>query len=296
MKKRSIATPASSKAARAIAAKAKTAQKSAGKAVPKSVQKHAAGKAPAKTPTNKTPAPLPIKTSRKPKATSSESGANKALSKTPGRPKDPGKHRAILQAAQVHFLTHGFERANMDAIARDAGVSKLTIYGHFGSKEALFQQVIGQKCQEFHLREGYPTLPPGPLAPDAVRAALVDIAERFVELFYQPEVIQMHRVIISEAGHNPKVARLFYQAGPEQVKPVFAAFLQGLQRAGGLFLPDPALAGEHFIHLIKGELHFKAVLNLIALPTKREQRAYMLAGVNAFLRSYAPHFAAPGTV
>ena len=59
-----------------------------------------------------------------------------------GRPRDPERGRRILEAAQRHFNEHGLERANVDAIAADAGVSKMTVYNNFGSKEGLFQAVV----------------------------------------------------------------------------------------------------------------------------------------------------------
>ena len=53
----------------------------------------------------------------------------------PGRPKDLGKGSAILDAAKRLFTAHGFEGASMDQIAAEAGVSKLTVYSHYGDKE-----------------------------------------------------------------------------------------------------------------------------------------------------------------
>lgn len=49
-----------------------------------------------------------------------------------GRPRDPERCRRILEAAQRHFNEHGLERASVDAIAADAGVSKMTVYSNFG--------------------------------------------------------------------------------------------------------------------------------------------------------------------
>src|SRR6476469_10928079 len=59
-----------------------------------------------------------------------------------GRPREPERGRRILEAAQRHFNEHGLERANVDAIAADAGVSKMTVYNNFASKEGLFQAVV----------------------------------------------------------------------------------------------------------------------------------------------------------
>ena len=56
--------------------------------------------------------------------------------------RDPERLRRKAEAAHSHFNALGLERASFDAIAADAGVSKLTIYSHFASEEGLFEAVI----------------------------------------------------------------------------------------------------------------------------------------------------------
>ena len=41
------------------------------------------------------------------------------------------------------FLRDGYLGANMDELAALSGVSKQTVYAHFGSKEALFVELVG---------------------------------------------------------------------------------------------------------------------------------------------------------
>src|SRR2546423_11032976 len=53
-----------------------------------------------------------------------------------------GKAALILRGARRAFLAGGFGAVSMDAIAREAGVSKATVYAHFGSKEELFGAVV----------------------------------------------------------------------------------------------------------------------------------------------------------
>ncbi|AIL08763.1 TetR/AcrR family transcriptional regulator [Stenotrophomonas maltophilia] len=82
-------------------------------------------------------------TSRKPSAKPAAKAAG------PGRPKDLGKRAAILEAAKVLFIEQGYTGVSMDAIAAQAGVSKLTVYSHFGDKETLFSEAVQSKCIAF---------------------------------------------------------------------------------------------------------------------------------------------------
>jgi len=52
------------------------------------------------------------------------------------------KHDAIGAAALTLFARDGYERTSVDAIAAEAGVSKRTVYSHYGDKENLFLQVL----------------------------------------------------------------------------------------------------------------------------------------------------------
>ncbi len=48
-----------------------------------------------------------------------------------GRPKDLEKRQRILSVAKALFLAHGYHASSMNQIAREAGVTKLTVYNHF---------------------------------------------------------------------------------------------------------------------------------------------------------------------
>ncbi|MBS1166636.1 MAG: TetR/AcrR family transcriptional regulator, partial [Proteobacteria bacterium] len=48
----------------------------------------------------------------------------------------------IFEAARRLFLSRGFSETSMEAIAQEAGVSKATLYSHYGSRDELFAAVI----------------------------------------------------------------------------------------------------------------------------------------------------------
>jgi AcrR family transcriptional regulator len=51
----------------------------------------------------------------------------------------------IVDAASVHFFSHGFRSVTMDDLAAEMGVSKKTLYAHFPSKIALLEAVLADK-------------------------------------------------------------------------------------------------------------------------------------------------------
>ena len=59
---------------------------------------------------------------------------------------------ALLDAALSVFATRGFRASTMADVAAAAGTSRPTLYAHFGSKEALFAQVLDREadvCREW---------------------------------------------------------------------------------------------------------------------------------------------------
>jgi AcrR family transcriptional regulator len=54
----------------------------------------------------------------------------------------PTRRAAILRAAAVAFARRGFADTSMDDVAGEAGVTRLIVYRHFPSKEALYEAVL----------------------------------------------------------------------------------------------------------------------------------------------------------
>src|SRR5438552_3871346 len=60
------------------------------------------------------------------------------------RKRDPNRQR-IVDAARVHFLSHGFRSVTMDDLAEELGISKKTLYTHFPGKIDLLEAVLADK-------------------------------------------------------------------------------------------------------------------------------------------------------
>jgi len=63
--------------------------------------------------------------------------------RSPSRPlRRPERRQSILAGAARAFARHGFVATSMEAIADATGVTKLILYRHFDSKEALYRAVV----------------------------------------------------------------------------------------------------------------------------------------------------------
>jgi TetR/AcrR family transcriptional repressor of mexJK operon len=201
----------------------------------------------------------------------------------PGRPKDPEKRQAVLDAAKRLFPQHGFDGVSMEAIAAEAGVSKLTVYSHFGDKDALFTATISAKCEEMLPPALFLGTPKG-----SVRHQLTTIARAFFALVTSPEAIGMHRVMNAQMTADSRLPQMFWEAGPKRVQDGFAEFLDAKVAAGQLDIADVQRASSQFFCLLKGELHARLSCGCAEAFDQHEIDAHLKATVDMFLRAYEP--------
>jgi len=200
----------------------------------------------------------------------------------PGRPKDANKRAAILKAARKHFLAHGYNGASMDAVAAEASVSKLTIYSHFANKDALFQEVIAGECLSTSLNRNYDGL-----LKLSTEAALKEVALNILKILLHPEMLNLHRLMVSQAGQQPKISRLYYEAGPEQFKENLIELLSVIQKRGEHYFGENLHhTATLFCSCVKGDVHYRAVLNLQSRFTPQELDTHCSEIVKLFLRGH----------
>jgi TetR/AcrR family transcriptional regulator, mexJK operon transcriptional repressor len=192
-----------------------------------------------------------------------------------------GKAESILAAAKRAFLAAGFGVVSMDKIAREAGVSKATVYAHFGSKEELFGAVIERECEQYFAR-----FSAGELDPSDVRASLMILGRRFLELILSPDAIALHRIILGEVSRFPMLGEVFWRAGPERERVQIEDFLRSSADGGALTLPDPRLAAEQFVSLVRADVQLRHLLRLEARPSESEIESVVEGAVGTFIRAF----------
>lgn len=208
---------------------------------------------------------------------------------TPGRPKDQEKRAALVEAAGQLFCRHGFDAVSLEAVAQAAGVSKLTIYSHFGDKDGLFTAAVEARCAA-QLPHGLFELPPDLPVAEALR----QIGLGFVELVHSDDAVQLMRMMAAQAGQSTRLAQLYYQAGPERALDEMEGFLALAHARGELAIDDPRLAAGQFFVLLKGLQHFRHLLGLEPPPDTAARRSHVDRCVALFLRAHTPRAGSSG--
>ena len=195
------------------------------------------------------------------------------------RGRSPEKRRAMLEAARELFVTEGYELASVDAIAARAGVSKRTVYDHFGDKETVFAAVleaVGEKLTA--------TVQ---IALDREVSASGDLHARL--LGFARHVV-MEAFPSSDYAHYRRLSarRGSWQQDRESAMSVsmelFMSRVEEWAEAGVINTDKPRRAAQHFVALTL-QLAFEALANT-ETAMSGEVDEILVDGVDVFVRAY----------
>ena len=208
-------------------------------------------------------------------------------SPAPLRPSSARKRAAILDAAETAFLRDGFANANMDELAERAGVSKQTIYSHFGSKESLFIEMVTHKTGDASTRVHLDV--PDPADAEDLPAYLQRYALRELDVVLDPRLISLRRLVIGEASRFPDLASAFWNGGPNRAIEAMSKRFARLTTLGLLNAHDPDIAAQSFNWLIMASpLNAAMMLGDEAILTPPERSRTAAEATRVFLAAYGP--------
>ncbi len=164
-----------------------------------------------------------------------------------GRPPDAAKRAAIIAAARALLFRGGVARLSIEAVARAAGVSKVTVYAHFSDLPGVMRAVIlAQRNMMTAALEGLPT------APAALRQALLTFGMSLMTFLTGDEFLNLQRLLASQAGQQPWLGQLLYQEGAEATRTKLAELLAAAVECGALRAHDTAQAAEQLLGMWQG--------------------------------------------
>ncbi|HUA36136.1 MAG TPA: TetR/AcrR family transcriptional regulator [Candidatus Binataceae bacterium] len=154
------------------------------------------------------------------------------------------RREAAVVAAKAVFFEHGYQLTSMDLIAEQAGTTKRTLYDYFGSKEALFSEVIAQASQQF-----VEALPRPEDLPDDPRQGLCRFANQVRWLVSGDDAIRFERTVIAEAERHPAFGRDLYDIGVVGAEKILAAYIDSQIDAGRLKAHDSRVTAQVIVDI-----------------------------------------------
>lgn len=158
--------------------------------------------------------------------------SQRALQTLPSDPAEPAVSREtkpdrIVRLTTDLFLERGYDAVSINDIIQVVGGSKGTIYSNFGSKEKLFEAVVGQLCRDVTIRidvSRHGTL----------EEQLARLCRSFLGIVLTPRILRFHRLMTSIGRSFPEAGQLFYDTGPRTAQGVIASWINHHQTTGAL--------------------------------------------------------------
>ncbi|WP_036477819.1 TetR/AcrR family transcriptional regulator [Myxosarcina sp. GI1] len=166
--------------------------------------------------------------------------------------KSQEKTAAILKGAMQEFLKHGYAATSMDKVAKAAGVSKATVYSHFGDKEGLFNAVMHDLAQDkFNTAMGLHE--PQSLNKNP-KIVLSEMATKMLENAKSDRAFQdFIRIVIGESGRFPELAKSYVN---NLAKPAIETLTKYFKSHPELKLEDP----EATVRVMMGTMIYYVML------------------------------------
>lgn len=183
----------------------------------------------------------------------------------------PSKRERVVVAASKLFLDDGYGATGMDAIAKEADVSKATVYSYYDDKSSLFADVMVRMCEEIGGHRELEELV-SPSLDDTLRA----IALYWVESVLEAVRRQILQRVVAESREFPELGKKFWDTGPGRIEAFVAGYLADAKRRGLLDVDDPARVAASFV----GQLAGLYLLPLLAGIRKRPSEAEIRRGVD----------------
>lgn len=191
------------------------------------------------------------------------------------------KYDQVVAGARDVFMAQGFEGASVDLIAKEAGVSKATLYSYFPDKRILFVEVAKQECNQQANRALQIDQQDVP-----VREMLTGVATNMMEFLTSPFAQRIFRICVAESDRFPELGREFYQSGPKLMEDRLTQYFEFATARGELSIEDTRMAAMQFQELMKADVFIKMVFNIIEKPDQADIDRVIQSAVDMFLARY----------
>lgn len=191
------------------------------------------------------------------------------------------KYDQVIDGARRIFMRDGFEGASVDDIAREAGVSKATLYAYFPDKRLLFTEICSSECRrqteaaEADMDYSAP-----------IEGMLTFAAERIAGFLMSDFGRNMFRLVVAESDRFPDLGRQFYRNGPGLIHERLVHYMRKMADKGVLQIEDFDLAADQFAQLCKAHIHEKLIFGLADQIKPEDVTETVKGAVEMFMARY----------
>lgn len=185
----------------------------------------------------------------------------------------------IITAALELFIEHGFAATKLDDVAKQAGVSKGTVYLYFDSKEALFEAVVREiVIPQVERSESLVLQHAG-----SQSELLAKLVMNWWQSVSTTRICGLPKLIIAESSNFPKTAQFFVDNVLNRVRKIFIRVIQTGIEQGEFRQVNP----EYTTRLLMGPMVLLAIWRHSLMPYDQsfplDDEKYLQAHLDLFI-------------
>jgi TetR/AcrR family transcriptional repressor of mexJK operon len=203
-----------------------------------------------------------------------------------GRPSQADAARIrgqILDIASEMFFSQGYGVVSIEAIAKQAGISKRTFYARFRDKAELFSAVVHHLIDDLRPKGG-----PQSLTGKNLEETLHTLALLILHSALKPKTLALQRLMLAEAGRFPELGRVVNEVGArkEAITMIAGMLVQDATRHAPKLETEQAMfAADQFISMLTAT-PLRRAMGLGVPMTEAEIETWASRSVAMFLHGY----------
>ncbi|MES2604379.1 MAG: TetR/AcrR family transcriptional regulator [Pseudomonadota bacterium] len=196
------------------------------------------------------------------------------------KPRSADKREEVLDIASENFLSKGFDGTSINVMARDAGISKESIYRYFGSKEDLFMAVVERELS-FYGNGMLETT--NNYQGESLKEALYKVADATLRVVSNDRTLALRRLVFQMSANGSKVGTHYYLAGPDIA-------YRNLVQLFEYYKPESDYPidklSRYFLSLVLHRTMLQRECGVRGKMTEEEIKLHCTEGVEDFLRAF----------
>lgn len=169
----------------------------------------------------------------------------------------------------------------MDHIAKEAHVTKLTMYNHFQDKANLFSCAIEETCEKLMLGRSFQLQRAEGFVP-----MLEQICALSMHIINLPEAIKLEHLLLQLAAEQNPLLENFYKASHLKMRAIWEQFFAQAQALGVLQFEQVNEVITLLMSLLFGYRHQEMLLGMNEVPNAEQREQLIQEAIAIFLLKY----------
>lgn len=168
------------------------------------------------------------------------------------------RKQAIHQAAYALLKEKGYKSTSMLAIAKRASASNETLYRWYGSKSALFAELVHHNAERAHqlllvaLEENKNPL-----------ETLAALGPILLAILTSDQAVALNRAAVTDLTETGTLGQVVAEEGSHRLMPLIIEVFSAAKKQQFLQIDDPQEVAEIYINLLIGDWQIRRVIDVL---------------------------------